>query len=69
VRTLASDAREFVILGHYIEVYLRDEERWHVAVDGEESLTGFADPYAAWAAGAAESYRLGRTLCSPPSQD
>jgi hypothetical protein len=69
VRTRANDVREFVILGHRLEVYLRDGDQWRVVVDGEESLTRFADPYAAWAAGAAESYRQGRTPGSPPLHD
>ena len=58
-----------MILGHQLEVYLLDEDHWRVAVDGVESLAHFADPYAAWAAGAAESYRQGRTPGSPPWHD
>jgi hypothetical protein len=69
VRTRADDVRECVILGHRLEVYVRDEDQWRVVVDGEESLTRFANPYAAWAAGAAESYRQGRTPGSSPSRD
>jgi hypothetical protein len=69
VRTRANEVRECVILGHRLEVYLRDEDQWRVVVDGEESLARFANPYAAWAAGAAESYRQGRAPGSPPSRD
>jgi len=69
VRTRANDVRESVILGHKLEAYLRDGDQWRVVVDGEESLARFADPYAAWAAGAAESYRQGRTPGSPPLHD
>jgi len=60
VRTRASDARESSILGHRLAVYLH-EHRWRVVVDGEESPARFTTPYAAWAVGAAESYRQGRT--------
>jgi hypothetical protein len=67
VRIRADDVREFVILGHHVEVYLRDEDQWRVVVDGQESQARFANPYAAWAAGAAESYRQGRKPGSPPA--
>lgn len=69
VRTKANDVRECVVLGHRLEVYLRDEDQWRLVVDGEESLARFANPYAAWAAGVAESYRQGRTAGSPPWLD
>ena len=69
MRTRANDVREFVILGHQLEVYLRDGNHWRVVVDGEESLARYAHPYAAWAAGAAESYRRGRTPGSAPLHD
>ena len=58
-----------MVLGHRLEVYLRDEDRWRVVVDGEESLASFDNPYAAWAAGAAESYRQGKIPDSPPPHD
>lgn len=57
-----------MILGHKLEVYLRDQNEWRVVVDGVESPACYADPYAAWAAGAAESYRQGRTP-GPPVHD
>lgn len=60
MRVTASEVRESVILGHRVEVYLGGAHEWLVVVDGEESLTRFTTPYAAWAAGAAESYRQGR---------
>ena len=66
LRTRANDVRECFILGHRLEIYLHDEGHWRVVVDGEESLARFAYPYAAWAVGAAESYRQGRTPGSPP---
>lgn len=66
MRTKANDVRECFILGHRLEIYLHDEDCWRVVVDGEESLARFANPYAAWAVGAAESYRQGRTPGSPP---
>jgi hypothetical protein len=69
VRSRAADVRDCVILGHRLEVYFRDEDLWHVVVDGEESLARFANAFAAWAAGAAESYRQGRTPGSPPLHD
>ena len=69
VRTRSNDVRECVILGHELEVYAHHEDQWRVVVDGEESLERFASPYAAWAAGAAESYRQGRTPGSPPLHD
>lgn len=69
MRTRANDVRECVILGHQLEVYLLGEDQWRVAVDGVESPAHFAGPYAAWAAGAAESYRQGRTPGSPPWHD
>jgi hypothetical protein len=66
VKARANDVREYVILGHQLEVRRCDVDAWRVVVDGEESLARFADPYAAWAAGAAESYRRGRTPGFPP---
>jgi hypothetical protein len=69
VRTAASGVRDSMILGHHLEVYFREEDQWHVVIDGEESGAHFASPYAAWAAGAAESYRQGRTPRTPPSGD
>jgi hypothetical protein len=61
VKTRANDVRDCVILGHQLEVYARDGDEWRVVVDGAESPARFASAYAAWAAGAAESYRQGRT--------
>ncbi|HEY6001582.1 MAG TPA: hypothetical protein VIV57_01830 [Anaeromyxobacter sp.] len=69
MRTRANDVRECIIVGHRLEVYLRHEGQWRVVVDGEESAARYATPYAAWAAGAAESYRLGRTPGFPASHD
>ena len=69
MRSRANDVRECVILGHRLEVYLGDEDEWSVVVDGEESPARFANHYAAWAAGAAESYRQGRTPGCPPLRD
>jgi hypothetical protein len=69
VRTRASDARECLIIGHRLDVYLHHEDQWRVVVDGEESPARFAHPYAAWAEGAAECYRQGRTPGSPPARD
>ena len=65
----AKDGRECVILGHRLEVYLSDEDRWGVAVDGREISTLSGNSYAAWAVGAAESYRQGRVTGSPPVHD
>ena len=59
--------RECFILGHRLEIYLQDEDHWRVVVDDEEILARFTNPYAAWAVGAAESYRQGRTPGSPRS--
>ena len=69
VRTKAKDDRGFVVLGHLLDVYLSDDDRWSVAVDGQELLTHLADSYTAWAVGAAESYRLGRVMGSPSGDD
>jgi len=65
----AKDGRECVILGHRLEVYLSDGDRWVVAVDGREISTVSGNSYAAWAVGAAESYRQGRVAGSPPVHD
>jgi hypothetical protein len=67
--TRAKDGRECVILGHRLEVYLSGDDRWGVAVDGREISTLSADSYDAWAVGAAESYRQGRVVSSPPVHD
>ncbi len=69
MRTRANDVRECVVLGHRLEVYRGDADQWRVMVDGVEGLGRFANPYAAWAAGAAESYRQGRTPGSSPLHD
>jgi len=58
-----------VVLGHLLEVYLSDDDGWSVAVECHEILTRLADSYAAWAVGAAESYRRGRVVASPPVDD
>ena len=63
--TRVKESRDCVVLGHLLEVYLSDDDRWIVAVDGKEMLTRLADSYAAWAVGAAESYRRGRVVGSP----
>jgi hypothetical protein len=70
MRTRAKEGRECVILGHRLEVYLSGDDCWGVAVDGQELLTTrLGNSYAAWAVGAAESYRQGRVAGSPPVQD
>jgi len=66
MRARASEDREYVILGHLLEVYLSDDDFWRVAVDGQVILTRFDSSYAAWAVGAAESYRQGKVACPPP---
>ncbi len=65
----AREGRECVILGHRLEVYLSGDESWGVAVDGQEIPTRLGNSYAAWAVGAAESYRRGRVVGSPPVRD
>jgi hypothetical protein len=69
VRTATSGVRDSLILGHHLAVYFREEDQWHVVIDGEERAERFPSAYAAWAAGAAESYRKGRTVRTPPSGD
>jgi len=69
VRAGAKEGRDGVVLGHLVEVYLSDDHRWSVAVDGRELLTRLADSYAAWALGAAESFRQGRVVGSPSVKD
>ena len=69
MRTRAKEGRDCVVLGHLLEVYVSDDDRWSVAVDGQEIPTRLADSYAAWAVGAAESYRRGRVVGSPPVDD
>ncbi len=69
VRIRDSDDRHCVVLGHRLEVYCRPADQWRVAVDGAESLSTFTHAYAAWAAGVAESYRLGRTTVLRPFDD
>lgn len=68
-RTIANEVREYVVLGHELEVQLRGDGQWRVVVDGVESPARFAAPYDAWAAGAAESYRQGRTQGTPRLHD
>jgi hypothetical protein len=65
----AKEGRECVILGHRLEIYLSGDDCWALAVDGHEILTRFGDSYAAWAVGAAESYRQGRVAGSLPVHD
>ncbi len=69
MRIKASHDTNCVVLGHRLDVYRRPADEWRVAVDGAESLSSFADAYAAWAAGVAESYRLGRIIVLRPSDD
>jgi hypothetical protein len=70
MRTRAKEDREYAILGHRLEVYLSGDDRWSVAVDGQAiPSSGFGNSYAAWAVGAAESYRQGRVPGSPPVHD
>jgi len=69
MRTRATAGRQYVVLGHLIEVYLSDDDCWGVAVDGQEILMRVATSYDAWAVGAAESYRQGRVAGSPPVHD
>jgi hypothetical protein len=56
------DVRESVVLGHRLEVYPLDDGRWDVKIDGERVSRSFTNAYAAWAVGAAESYRQGRVM-------
>jgi len=69
VRTRAKEGRDYVVLGHLLEVYPSDDDTWSVAVDGQEILARLADYYAAWAVGTAESYRQGRVVGSPSVED
>jgi hypothetical protein len=69
MRTRAKEDRQYAILGHRLEVYLSADDCWDVAVDGQEILTRLGNCYAAWAVGAAESYRLGKVAGSPPVHD
>jgi hypothetical protein len=61
--------RRYLVLGHRLEVVRAGDGRWSVAVDGEGLRSSFVHPYAAWAAGAAESYRRGRGSTSEPLSD
>lgn len=54
------DVRYSLVLGHRLTIRLSEDGFWRVAVDGAEILLRYATAYAAWAMGAAESYRLGR---------
>jgi hypothetical protein len=65
MKTGRSEVRECLILGHELEVYPSADGQWGVAVDGQVMLPRFVNAYAAWATGAAESYRQGRTLGGP----
>ena len=61
--------RQSVVLGHQLDVHLSDDDRWGVAVDGQELLTLSGEAYGAWAIGVAESYRQGKTAVSPNVND
>ena len=65
-RTEENEVRGSVVIGHRLEVYLDDEGRWSVAVDGEELQARSGTAYSAWAVGAAESYRQGRVPAHLP---
>jgi hypothetical protein len=54
------EVRESVVLGHELTVYPQGDGSWTVTIDGEVASSSFATPYAAWAKGAAESYRQGK---------
>jgi hypothetical protein len=56
-----TDMREFVIVGHLLQVFPADDGQWQVTVDGEEVCSTCTSTYAAWAVGVAESYRRGKT--------
>ncbi len=58
----ACEVRDSVVLGHRLEVYPLDDGRWDVTIDGEKISKSCTTAYAAWAVGAAESYRQGKVL-------
>lgn len=63
------DTRDSVVLGHRLEVSPSADGRWDVTVDGARIARTFVNAFAAWAAGAAESYRQGRVAGTPPVHD
>lgn len=65
----SDDARDSFVLGHRLEVFPSDDGRWRVAVDGERISRSFPNAYAAWATGAAESYRQGKVTGTPRDPD
>ncbi|HVO17753.1 MAG TPA: hypothetical protein VMU15_00760 [Anaeromyxobacter sp.] len=69
MKTRAKEGRDSVILGHRLEVFVSADEVWGVTVDGREIETRVASAYAAWALGAAESYRQGRVVGLPQVHD
>jgi hypothetical protein len=64
MRSTARDTRNSVIMGHRLKVYCIEERGWSVTVDGQEIGSSLSSAYAAWAVGAAESYRRGRKASS-----
>jgi hypothetical protein len=58
----AQEVRDSVVLGHRLEVYPLDDGSWNVTIDGERLSRSFTTAYAAWAVGAAESYRQGKVV-------
>lgn len=63
------ETRDTVILGHRLEVYPSGDGRWGVTVDGERITSTLANAYAAWAVGAAESFRRGKVVGTPRMDD
>jgi hypothetical protein len=63
------DVRDSVVLGHRLEVSPSADGRWDVTVDGARIARSFVNAYAAWAVGAAESYRRGRVVGTPRVHD
>ncbi len=63
------EVRDSVVLGHRLEVSPSAGGRWDVKVDGVRIARSFVNAYAAWAVGAAESYRRGRVVAAPPVHD
>jgi hypothetical protein len=65
----ARETRDSVVLGHRLEVSPSADGRWGVTVDGARIAKTFVNAYAAWAVGAAESYRQGPVAGTPPVHD
>ncbi|HET6437041.1 MAG TPA: hypothetical protein VFG59_03195 [Anaeromyxobacter sp.] len=62
--------RDSVVLGHRLAVHPSDDGRWDVTIDGERIISrSLPSAYAAWAVGAAESYRQGRVVAPPRVHD